>query len=80
MTRIEGVPPDAAKGYVARVYETQTKTWGAPLLNHRIYARRPALFKGMRGMWNALNNDEILDENLVALVNRRVALLNGCVF
>ncbi len=80
MTRVAGVPSSEAEGYVGRVFEAQAELWGAPLLNHRVYARRPALFKGVRGMWNALNHDTILDASLVALVNRRVASLNGCVF
>jgi len=80
MSRVQGVPPEEAEGYIARVYEAQAEVWGAPLLNHRVYARRPALFKGVRGMWGALNHDGVLDEGLVALVNRRVASINGCVF
>jgi len=62
------------------VLQAQTATFGAPLLNHLVYARRPNLFKAFRGMWSTLNGDGILDEGLVALVNRRVAFLNGCVF
>ena len=80
MSRIEGVAQEDAEGYVARVYAAQTEAWGAPLLNHQVYARRPDLFKAVRGMWNGLNRDGLLDESLIALVNRRVASLNGCVF
>ncbi|MCG8468103.1 MAG: hypothetical protein MJB57_07815 [Gemmatimonadetes bacterium] len=80
MTRIAGLAPDAAEGYAARVYAAQTEAWGAPLLNHRVYARRPDLLRAVRGMWAGLNRDGLLDEGLVALVNRRVASLNGCVF
>ena len=80
MARIQGVDPDLAGGYVGKVLQAQTKTWGSALLNHLVYARRPALFKAVRGMWSSLNHDKTLDEELVALVNRRVAMLNGCVF
>jgi hypothetical protein len=31
-------------------------------------------------MWMGLDKDQQLGEVLVALVNRRVAMLNGCVF
>lgn len=80
MARIEGVDPGDATGYTAKVFDGQTETWGAPLLNHRLYARRPDLLRGVRGMWAAINRDELLPPDLVALVNRRVAASNGCVF
>ena len=80
MPRIEGIDPASATGYAAKVFESQTTTWGAPLLNHRIYARRPALLKAVRGMWLSLDSDRVLGTQLVALLNRRVAALNGCVF
>jgi hypothetical protein len=80
MARIDGINPDSAGGYVARVLEAQRQHWGAPLANHLVYARRPDLFRAVRGMWSALDSDGLLGEDLVALVNRRVALLNGCAF
>lgn len=80
MTRVEGVDPALTTGYIAKVFAAQTQTWGAPLLTHLIYARRPTLFKAVRGMWSSLDSDRLLGEVLVSLVNRRVAQLNGCVF
>ncbi len=80
MARIEGVNPDRATGHVAAVLAAQTKTWGGPLLNHLVYARRPDLFRAVRGMWGAINKDGLLAPALVHLVNRRVAALNGCEF
>jgi len=78
--RVAPVDFERVDSYARRVFELQTKKWGAPLLNHEIYARRPALLKAVRGMSMALNADHILDGTLVALVNRRVARLNQCVF
>ena len=80
LARIAGIDVDAAEGYTARVLAAQAKIWGAALLNHKLYARRPELFKAVRAMFNALNKDKLLDERLVSLINRRVAGLNGCVF
>jgi hypothetical protein len=80
MSRIEGVDPAETVGPVAKVLESQASTWGAPLLNHLVYARRPALFKAVRGMWAGLDRDDQLGVALVSLVNRRVARLNACVF
>ncbi len=80
MSRIDGIDPADASGYVARVLEAQRTTWGAPLANHLVYARRPDLFRAVRGMWSALDKEGLLGESLVCLLNRRVASLNGCTF
>lgn len=80
MTRIEGVDPAGTEKRVRVVLEAQAKKWGGPLLNHRIYARRPTIFQGVRGMWGGLDASGLLDPALVALVNRRIAYHNGCEF
>lgn len=80
MARIEGVNPDLAEGPIKAVFEAQTAKWGAPLLNHLLYARRPSIFRGVRAMWTGLDGSGLIDPALQALINRRVAMLNGCVF
>lgn len=80
MTRIEGVNPDGADGYARQVFEAQRKAWGGPLLNHLIYARRPTIFRGARAMWTGVGSSGLIAEALQALINRRVAALNGCEF
>jgi hypothetical protein len=80
MARIEGVKPDEADGYARKVFEAQEKKWGAPLLNHLLYARRPTIFRGVRAMWTGLDGSGLIDGKLQALINRRVASLNGCEF
>ena len=81
MARIEGVDPKRAPDdYTANVLEAQAKTWGAPLLNHLVYARRPSIFRGARGMWTGIDGSGLIDGRLGALLNRRVAALNGCEF
>lgn len=80
MARIDGVNPEQVERYIKQVFEAQTKKWGAPLLNHLLYARRPAIFRGARGMWQALGAANLIDGKLHALLNRRVASLNNCEF
>jgi hypothetical protein len=53
---------------------------GVPLLNHLLYARRPTIFRGVRAMWTGLDSSGLIDGRLVALINRRVATINGCDF
>ena len=80
MARIAGVSLDEVEPRIRKVLEAQAQKWGAPLLNHLVYARSPEIFRGVRGMWSGLGAAGHLDPRLVALVNRRVAALNGCVF
>ena len=80
MTRIDGVNPEEVDEYTRKVLQAQAKSWGAPLLNHLMYARRPSIFKGARAMWSGIDASGLVDSKLQALVNRRVAYLNGCEF
>ena len=45
-----------------------------------VYARRPSIFRGARGMWTGIDGSGLIDGTLGALLNRRVASLNGCEF
>ena len=81
MARIDGVDPEhLSDEYAVKVLDAQARTWGAPLLNHLVYARRPSIFRGARGMWAGLDGSGLIDGRLTALLNRRVAALNGCEF
>jgi hypothetical protein len=78
--RIPGVDPEKAEGPILAVFKAQAERWGAPLLNHLLYARRPSIFRGARAMWTGLDQSGLIDGTLQALINRRVASLNGCAF
>jgi hypothetical protein len=80
MSRIDGVDPEDVEAYIKQVFEAQTRKWGAPLLNHLVYARRPTIFRGARGMWTGIGGSGLIDGRLQALINRRVASINGCEF
>ena len=80
MARIRDADIAHADRYVKDVLEGQRKTWGAPLLNHLVYARRPSIFRGARAMWTGIGSSGLIDARLAGLINRRVAALNGCEF
>jgi alkylhydroperoxidase family enzyme len=80
MARVPPADIDQLDRSIRAVLEAQAKKWGAPLLNHLVYARRPSIFKGARMMWSGLDASGIIDPRLVAMINRRVAYLNGCEF
>ena len=78
--RIPGIDPERAEGAIRAVLKAQAERWGAPLINHLVYARRPSIFRGARAMWTGLDQSGLIDGKLQALINRRVAYLNGCAF
>ena len=80
MARIADANREQADRYVKAVLDEQEKTWGAPLLNHLLYARRLPIFRGARAMWTGIESSGLIDARLRSLVNRRVAALNGCEF
>ena len=80
MTRVNGVNPDDVDVSIKKVFDAQAEKWGAPLLNHLVYARRPTIFRSVRTMWTGIGGSGLIDEGLQALLNRRVAALNGCAF
>ena len=80
MARIPGASPDEVEPYIKKVFEAQARKWGAPLLPYYLYARRPSIFRGVRGMWTGLEGPGLIDARLQALINRRVASINGCEF
>jgi alkylhydroperoxidase family enzyme len=80
MPRIAGAERSRLDGSIERVFQGQEKKWGTVLAPYPLYARRPTIFRSVQGMWAGLAQSGLLDRGLVALVNRRVASLNGCVF
>jgi hypothetical protein len=80
MARVPDAEVDQLDRSIRAVLDAQAKKWGAPLLNHLIYARRPSIFKGARMMWSGIDASGLIDPRLVAMINRRVAFLNRCEF
>ena len=80
MARIPGVKANDVDPYIRNVFEAQARKWGGPLLPYYLYARRPAIFRGVRGMWAGIEASGLIDARLQALINRRVASINGCEF
>lgn len=80
MARIAPANPDHLDSSIRKVLDAQQRKWGAPLLNHLLYARRPTIFRGVRAMWTGIESSGRIDARLQALINRRVASINNCEF
>jgi len=80
MARIDGIDPRNADPDLRSAFEAQVESWGEVLHPYLVYARRPTVFRAVRGMWDGLEASGLLDGALKAMVCRRVATHNGCVF
>jgi alkylhydroperoxidase family enzyme len=80
MARIAGVSAQNVDQYTKAILDAQREKWGAPLSNHMVYARRPTIFRGARAMWTGIDSSGLIDAQLRALINRRVAAINRCEF
>ena len=78
--RISGIARENADQYAKSIFEAQEKQWGAPLLTNLVYARRPTIFRAVRGMWSGIDASGLIAPPLRALINRRVASHNKCAF
>lgn len=63
---------------VRAVCDRLTERYGSLPYNHAVLARRPAIFRAFRGMWDGLEASGLLPARLVDLVNVKVASLVGC--
>jgi alkylhydroperoxidase family enzyme len=80
MPRVSGVERGQVDASIEKAFQGQERKWGEVLAPYPVYARRPTIFRAVQSMWVALAQSGLVDRGLVALVNRRVASLNGCVF
>ena len=80
MPRVRGTDRQHVDASIEKAFAGQERKWGAVLAPYPVYARRPTIFRAVQGMWVALAQSGLIDRGLVALLNRRVASLNGCVF
>lgn len=78
--RVEGVDPSGAEPALRATFEAQARRWGTPLGPFLAYGRRPTIFRAVRGMWSGIDASGLISPGLKALLNRRVAALNGCEF
>ncbi len=69
---------EIGEGDIARVFERQMERYGEVLPNHAVLARRPAIFRGFRAMWDGLEESGLMGARLACLINVRVATLIGC--
>ena len=65
---------------LTELYEKEQEAFGFVLNTTRVMAQRPGILRAAKQLGAALDRSGLLPKDLVALVNLRVALINGCPF
>ena len=80
-TRIAPVDVEKLPGDLRETLTEQSGRFGAPLYPYLFYARNPAYFRAAQEMWAVLQQHTThVPAALRGLLNRRVAMWNGCEF
>jgi alkylhydroperoxidase family enzyme len=62
------------------VYAKEQEAFGFVLNTTRVMAQRPGILRAAKQLGAAVDRSGLLPKELIALVNLRVALINGCPF
>jgi alkylhydroperoxidase family enzyme len=62
------------------LFEKEQEAFGFVLNTTRVMAQRPGILRAAKQLGAAIDRSGLLPKDLVALVNLRVALINGCPF
>jgi hypothetical protein len=80
MPRVPEVP-DAPDDPLAReLFERQIENEGFVFNTSRVYGHRPTIMRGLGRLQQGVDESGLLGGDLKALVNVRVASINGCPF
>ena len=62
------------------LYDKETEAFGFVLNTTKVMAQRPGILRAAKQLGAAIDRSGLLPRELIALVNLRVALINGCPF
>jgi alkylhydroperoxidase family enzyme len=62
------------------LYAKEQEAFGFVLNTTRVLAQRPGILRAVKLLGASIDRSGLLSKELIALVNLRVALINGCPF
>lgn len=80
MARIREIDPATAPLEIRKAFEEQLATHGQILNSGKISAHRPTIYLANVAFGRAIDESGLLGVGLRALINVRVAQINGCPF
>jgi alkylhydroperoxidase family enzyme len=78
--RVREVDDPGDDPILKELYEKEQEAFGFVLNTTRVMAQRPGILQAAKRLGAAIDGSGLLPKELVALVNLRVALINGCPF
>ena len=78
--RVREVEDPGADPILEELYEKEQEAFGFVLNTTKVMAQRPGILRAAKQLGAAIDRSGFLPKELVALVNLRVALINGCPF
>ncbi len=80
MPRIPAVPIPPDDPLTQELFDEHVAQYGFVLNTGRIYGHRPTIMRGLAQLQQGVDESALLDPALKALINVRVASINGCPF
>ena len=80
MPRVREIDQPGDDPILTELYEKEQEAFGFVLNTTRVMAQRPGILRAAKQFGAAIDKSGLLPKELVALVNLRVALINGCPF
>jgi alkylhydroperoxidase family enzyme len=80
MPRVSEIDDAATNSTLQEVFAKEIETFGYLLNTTKVQAHCPPILKAAKQLGAAIERSGLLDAELRALVNLRVALINGCPF
>lgn len=80
MPRVKPVEHPDGNAILEEIYARDRETLGEVLNTTKVYAHCPPILRAAKLLGKALEESGLLDPQLRALINVRVAQINGCPF
>jgi alkylhydroperoxidase family enzyme len=80
MPRVSEIDEPGDDPILKELYDKERETFGFVLNTTRVQAHRPGILRAAKQLGLAVDRSGLLGPQLQALLNVRVALINGCPF
>jgi alkylhydroperoxidase family enzyme len=80
MPRIREIDDPGDDPTLVEIFAKEREAFGFPLNTTKIQAHRPEIMRAAKQLGAAIDRSGLLGPQLLALLNLRVALVNGCLF
>jgi hypothetical protein len=80
MPRVSEIDEPGDDPILTELYDKERETFGFVLNTTRVQAHRPGILRAAKQLGLAVDRSGLLGPQLQALLNVRVALINGCPF